>query len=483
MLDIIHPRKRDVKGNRIGFVKVASDKEAKIIMEQVSNKKFLGAKIDVKLVLNRVKSGINPKENGSSKIKVKPGEAKAGSLKLKSSVKAYSPTEPKEGVENSITLSSNYNNYFVNSYICFSLFPMNGQILHEIFEEMNIVGIRIKEITCWKFLLTFPTVEEKKSFDTHSVSDWVNNFREPHYEDVFIKRKVVLEVRGLPLHACSEENLKLIVSKSGEWGWWINATDTMRRLETPRICCYTNSLDKIERSEQVKFGNVCYQIKMVEVDWDFSKIYSVLHEETTHKLPTISPLKCRESKEKCFESHSKMEREKVARKVVLDDAEDISLSFISRVSETSQSDRELGSRSPGINNKPSSISWEFPNSVDRLDREIILTGDCDGLESSQKTICDLIHKIKIKRVGRPKKKTSNWNPFNVGNCRLLNKHRKNKSAATKLNRNSQRINTMQKDKDKAEKILETAEFLGLQPYKDRKEVLKIIKDQLEQGTI
>lgn len=140
---------------------------------------------------------------------------------------------------------------------------------------MNIVGVRIKEITCWKFLLTFPSLDDKKKFNLQSVRDWVSNFREPHYEDVFFERKVAVEIRGHPIHAWSEDNLKLIVKNVGDWGWWINHLDSSKELETPRVCCYTSVLGKIDKSEQVKLGKVFHLIKLIEVDWDFSKINSV----------------------------------------------------------------------------------------------------------------------------------------------------------------------------------------------------------------
>lgn len=43
---------------------------------------------------------------------------------------------------------------FVNRYVYFSIFSIIGQILHEVLQEMKIRGIKIKEILCWKFLLT-----------------------------------------------------------------------------------------------------------------------------------------------------------------------------------------------------------------------------------------------------------------------------------------------------------------------------------------
>lgn len=117
VLDIILPRKRDVNGNRIGFVKVDTDKVARGIMEKVGSKKLLGSKLDLKLVLNKSKNRESSERENFFKGKNSSVRINTDCHKLKSAVKApkSSTTNFKHGgTDNSISLSSNLHSYSVN---------------------------------------------------------------------------------------------------------------------------------------------------------------------------------------------------------------------------------------------------------------------------------------------------------------------------------------------------------------------------------
>lgn len=98
----------------------------------------------------------------------------------------------------------------------------------------------------------------------------------------------MVEIRGLLLHAWSEDNLKLISKKVGNWGWWINSPDTMRCLETCRICCYTSSLNRIYKGDFIRVDKVGYQLKLVDVEHDFSKGNCVLKEDQEFVLKILN---------------------------------------------------------------------------------------------------------------------------------------------------------------------------------------------------
>lgn len=89
---------------------------------------------------------------------------------------------------------------FDNSLMCFSPFPMKGEILLEILLSLNMGIIQVKEFSCWKFLIKFKTKEECKKFEWNRVRDWVKEVRNPTEEDLVIQRQEVIEVRGLPLN-------------------------------------------------------------------------------------------------------------------------------------------------------------------------------------------------------------------------------------------------------------------------------------------
>lgn len=78
-------------------------------------------------------------------------------------------------------------------------------------------------------------------------------------------------------------------------------------------------------------------------------------------------------------------------------------SFISRVSGSVEIKEDLNSSADKEQRNQNAIVWELPKSIDKEDRKIIQTGECEILNSSQKTICDLMHKIKIKGARRPTK--------------------------------------------------------------------------------
>lgn len=47
------------------------------------------------------------------------------------------------------------------------------------------------------------------------LKDWVEEVRHPSEEDLVIKRKVVVKLRGLPLNAWIETNIKDVVKDLG----------------------------------------------------------------------------------------------------------------------------------------------------------------------------------------------------------------------------------------------------------------------------
>lgn len=110
--------------------------------------------------------------------------------------------------------------------------------------ELKISNVVVKELSCWKFLFTFPSIKEMDAFDWKVLKYWVEGIRVPSEEDLVIKRKVVVELRGLPLNVWSKKNIKEVVKDLGVWGWWVDRPDTSHKYENPRICLYTGIWDK-----------------------------------------------------------------------------------------------------------------------------------------------------------------------------------------------------------------------------------------------
>lgn len=77
---------------------------------------------------------------------------------------------------------------------------MKGDIFLDDVKWLKIENVLVKEISYWKFLLIFSSPEECNIFDWILLKDWIGNIRNPCEEDLVIKRKNIVEVRGLPLH-------------------------------------------------------------------------------------------------------------------------------------------------------------------------------------------------------------------------------------------------------------------------------------------
>lgn len=63
--------------------------------------------------------------------------------------------------------------------------------------------------------------------------------------------------------------------------------------------------------------------------------------------------------------------------------------------------------------KSGDLFWDYPESIDRRNSTVIQTGNLESLKNSQRTICNLMQKVRLKGVGRPKKKRVVKNLFDL----------------------------------------------------------------------
>lgn len=129
----------------------------------------MGSKLDIKVVqvkhqgkesdmknevnVNRTSKKESKKENFSPNLNLETEQDK----KVNSQPKIISG-------ENKVILEPQSEDCFFNSMIGFSIFPMEGEILFQVIEELGISNVSVKELSCWKFLLTFSSLEEKRFF-------------------------------------------------------------------------------------------------------------------------------------------------------------------------------------------------------------------------------------------------------------------------------------------------------------------------------
>lgn len=82
----------------------------------------------------------------------------------------------------------------------------------------------------------------------------------------------------MSINSWSEDNLWAITKDFGIWGWWANRPDTIHKLENPKLCIFTDSLDNLNENLLAKVGQICYKVRMVEISHDFSKDSGVLED-------------------------------------------------------------------------------------------------------------------------------------------------------------------------------------------------------------
>lgn len=78
-------------------------------------------------------------------------------------------------------------------------------------KELGVNNVIVKELSFWKFLFT----KERDVFDWKRLKEWIEGVRKPSEENLVVKRKVIVEVRGLSLNVWSENNLKKVVKDLG----------------------------------------------------------------------------------------------------------------------------------------------------------------------------------------------------------------------------------------------------------------------------
>lgn len=274
VVDIILPRRSDKFNKRYGFVKVRQEKDVADLIQSLKYKAFYSQPLVMKQAKQKGPSGNGKREgeinkpeesfknpeacNHSTPSIPVLGEAKeikvpVGNLEEKEEVVNISPCPDIESIAS-------------RSTVCFSDFPLNGDILQEIIIELGYKDIVVKELSCYKFILSFKSKKLRDDFKFENLVDWVALPRPMEKEDFRVNRKTLLEIRGLPCNAWKEENLKKIVRNFGTWGWWINNPMYHSSLENPRVVIYTEQLKKIKELIKVQLKEDTRKVLIYEVE-------------------------------------------------------------------------------------------------------------------------------------------------------------------------------------------------------------------------
>ncbi|WOH09103.1 hypothetical protein DCAR_0728558 [Daucus carota subsp. sativus] len=476
VVDIILPRKRDRRNNRIGFVKVQEMEAAIRAIKALKEMRFDGVKLDIVLADNKRKyEGLKQKEErGMPKNQIPMREElenSGGDKDGKDSVCAPKQTLLKKGS----IIDMKY------CLVGFSVFPLKGEILQEVLVEMGMSHIGVKELSCWRYLLSFNSEEELNEWNGVKVKDWIHITRSLNEEDLLPKRRLLVQIRGLPMQYWSEENLKKISQDFGIWGWWCNRPDSQMIIENPLIWLYSSCLKEINKDLDIAAEGITFRIKLIEIKDDHRHCFKdVYRNYESSKLMG----KDRKGKKKEKQPVGFLNKDSflISHVSEIEGGNGKGSKEVRQEAEVFELQEDHKGKEGTLKQKGLSLEWDFPNSIDRGDRVLLEVGDLEKLDSSQEeSLCSQLKTVKLKGVGRPRKKKGKGKcPFDIGRCKWWKQgHRRGIKDSPRRVDGGLKCNNLKV----AHQIMHTASLLGLELAKGREEVTVSIRNQLISGSI
>ncbi|WOH15192.1 hypothetical protein DCAR_0934729 [Daucus carota subsp. sativus] len=414
--DIILPMKRGVRNRRYGFVKATSFQAAHRIMESLRYEVFhsrplkiffaneVGKKVQSKYEnpdVREVKRINTSSQNKGKSEEVYQGRGKTieGDAELHNETPSLPNRKDVNGDEgfkkqiegdtptrNPIPMIRNTNleELSKRSVVCFSEYPLTGCILQDIIDELGI----------------------KEKFDFRDLKDWFIFPKDLKEEDFKIKRKALVEVRGLPCLAWMERNLKKITEEFGDWGWWENDLLSESVVSNPRIWIYTDNLRRISNIRWVKIGEVAHKILIYELEKE------------------VIPSNRATQDKKSAESQIHIEKEnEVEGDLIVNEVENSPLISSKTVVDETPSQHvkaplEYKLSHSGDSRKRGNLILDLSKAEDKRP-ELVNLGDSSILEgSSQSTMCKFLRQIFINKPRRKRRRAPIRNPFDIGRCKL-----------------------------------------------------------------
>lgn len=122
------------------------------------------------------------------------------------------------------------------------------------------------------------------------------------------------------------------------------------------------------------------------------------------------------------------------------------------------------------------LVWNFPSAYNSS-RALIHTGNLDDQGDTQNSLCSLFNKVKVREPGRPKKRKSSKNPFEIGICKFWQKSKRGASLV-KLKKAIQQdilVGDQRDPKLEATKIMETTVNMEFSLHLEKDEIGNIIR--------
>lgn len=233
-MDIVLPRKLDKYGQRYGFVKLSSSREAESLIQKLRGRTFEGHKLRLDFAKKKKRlsnnSSFSKKGQGSAvncdKEKGIQGPQASQVNYSESVARDRATTSQEKHDSNVLRVSANESNQldFSQSVVVQTL---QDSSVTDVMNQLDLLGydnILVRGLCPCKFLLTFMDKSDFQNLDKDLLGLGFSLCRDMVQDDLIILRKAWVQCIGLPIAAWSLENF-CILTKS--WGELVGVSDML----------------------------------------------------------------------------------------------------------------------------------------------------------------------------------------------------------------------------------------------------------------
>ncbi|KAK7256785.1 hypothetical protein RIF29_30266 [Crotalaria pallida] len=170
----------------------------------------------------------------------------------------------------------------------------NDNEIHDRMGKLGLEVVAIRSMGSLKFLVTFRNgelMEEAIILMFRSMNDGVISANKWSTSDLCDRRRVWVEILGIPPHVWCKENIINIVSSLGSFQIFDQNIDDGSSLESVKVLIHTKYMLFIEERMILRVENEDFEIFVREIDRDTDWKPLTIEEEGSHGLPEISRIK------------------------------------------------------------------------------------------------------------------------------------------------------------------------------------------------
>lgn len=272
--DVILPRKRDKRNNRIGFIKVKNELEAGELINNIKQSKGLGRRLSLSinqesnkevsktdLPNQRVSTPVNKGHPHRKENKVKEVSVVLQDLQKDLDKKDYNSRF--EYIE--AETDPNIEEVFEKSLVGISEEEQCPNELLDWLISENIKNVKVLMVNKKKFLFALDQYEGEVDLLKNILKARFFKIRDFVMEDYIMPRIAVVECVGLPMNAWIEDNLKGFSKSLGEWISWRFQNNEKRLVHNPLVEIHTIQYELIKEEMCVLVNGVKYKVSFREI--------------------------------------------------------------------------------------------------------------------------------------------------------------------------------------------------------------------------